>query len=64
MDRRDYYTIYPVPLLGGVVARLELPTLLLMDDAEKIARVVLALAQELRANDSQESNGVRASEDK
>jgi hypothetical protein len=49
MDKREYYTIYPVPLLGGVVARLELPTLLLVDDAEKIARVVLALAKEQRA---------------
>lgn len=57
MDRRDYYTIYPVPLLGGVVARLELPTLLLMDDAEKIARAVLALAKEQRANDVSVSNG-------
>lgn len=52
MDRRDYYTIYPVPLLGGAVARLELPTLLLVDDAEKIARVVIALAKEQRRSDA------------
>lgn len=45
----EYYVIYPVPLLGGMVATLKLPRLLIKDDAEKIARVVTALAADTRA---------------
>lgn len=35
--------IYPVPLREGVVARLQLPRDLTVEDAEKIVRVVMAL---------------------
>lgn len=36
--------IYPVPLREGVVAKLQLPRDLTEEEAEKIARVVMALA--------------------
>lgn len=44
MPLRDGFLIYPVALSTGVVARLELPVELTKADAEKISRIVLALA--------------------
>ncbi len=37
--------IYPIPLSDGKVARLQLPRDLRKEDAEKIARIVVALAE-------------------
>jgi hypothetical protein len=36
--------IYPIPLREGVIAKLQIPRDLTKEDADKIARVVMALA--------------------
>ncbi len=48
MDTEDP-VIYPIQLKDGRVAKLQLPRNLSKEEAEKIARVVIALADEEKA---------------
>lgn len=44
MDANDDQIIYPIPLRPGVAATVKVPKDLTRDEAEKIARVLVALA--------------------
>jgi hypothetical protein len=44
MFGRDECIIYPVPISNGRFARIELPFTFSKEDAEKVARVVISLA--------------------
>lgn len=44
MDTEDPI-IYPIPLKGGRFAKLQLPRDMQKDEAEKIARIILAIGE-------------------